>query len=86
VAQEALTNAARHAAATEVRLSLARVGGEVVLEVTDDGRGVGGITPGAGMLGMRERALLVDGTVTVEGGAGRGTTVRLVLPLPGEPT
>ncbi len=81
VAQEALTNAARHARATEVRLSLSRVADSVVLEVADDGRAAGPIVAGAGVLGMRERAAMVGGTVRVDGGP-RGTTVRLVVPLP----
>lgn len=85
IAQEALTNAARHARATEVRLALSRVGELVVLEVADDGRSEAPIVPGSGLLGMRERAGLVGGTVGVEGGAGRGTVVRLELPV-GDPT
>ncbi|QBR91903.1 sensor histidine kinase [Nocardioides euryhalodurans] len=82
VAQEALTNAARHArGATEVTLSLARVGGNALLEVTDDGRGATAVVPGSGVRGMRERAVLVGATVSVDGGPA-GTTVRLVVPLP----
>ena len=81
VAQEALTNAARHARATEVTLSLSRVADAVVLEVVDDGRAEGRIVPGAGISGMRERANLVDGTVVVGPAVGRGTQVRLVVPL-----
>ncbi|MQW75609.1 sensor histidine kinase [Nocardioides sp. dk4132] len=82
VAQEALTNAARHSGAREVAVSLTRLGDTVVLEVCDDGRdGPGSIVPGAGVSGMRERALLVGGTLRVEGGAGAGTRVRLVVPL-----
>ncbi len=81
VAQEALTNAARHAGAQEVEVSLTRLGDAVVLEVCDDGRdGPGSIVPGAGVSGMQERALLVGGTLRVEGGAGAGTRVRLVVP------
>nr|WP_227463620.1 sensor histidine kinase [Nocardioides lijunqiniae] len=81
VAQEALTNVARHAGAGSVSLSLTRVGDRVVLEVTDDGRGTDGTRPGAGLLGMRERALLVGGEVSVTGGPGAGTTVRLAVPV-----
>ncbi len=79
VAQEALTNAARHSGATEVRLSLSRLGEQVVLEVSDDGRGGGELVPGAGIRGMRERALLVDGELTVSRSA-RGAVVRLAVP------
>ncbi|MDP2773863.1 MAG: sensor histidine kinase [Nocardioides sp.] len=81
VAQEALTNVARHAHASQVSLSLTRVGDRVVLEVADDGRGTDGSPPGAGLLGMRERALLVGGEVSVASGPGRGTTVRLAVPV-----
>ncbi|NPC95993.1 sensor histidine kinase [Nocardioides sp. zg-DK7169] len=82
VAQEALTNAARHSGAQHVEVSLTRLGESVVLEVCDDGRdGPGSIRAGAGVSGMRERALLVGGTLSVEGGAGAGTLVRLVVPV-----
>jgi len=81
VAQEALTNVARHARASTVSVSLTRLGAEAVLEVTDDGTATGGLTPGSGLAGMQERALLVGGTVTVNGGAGSGTSVRLTVPV-----
>jgi two-component system sensor histidine kinase UhpB len=83
VAQEALTNAVRHAGAAEISLSLVRVAGAVVLEVGDDGRRSGGIVPGAGITGMRERARLVDARLDVDGASGHGTSVRLTVPLPG---
>ncbi|UUW90263.1 sensor histidine kinase [Nocardioides sp. WV_118_6] len=82
VAQEALTNVVRHARATRVDLSLLRLGQEVVLEVADDGCGFGGATAdreGTGLIGMRDRAALVGGTVEVYSGE-RGTTVRLRVP------
>lgn len=84
VAQEALTNAMRHAGASRVELSLLRLGDNVVLEVTDDGRGFPGAVEehvGTGLAGMTDRAVLVDGTVTISSTPGRGTTVRLVLPV-----
>ncbi|QCW50315.1 sensor histidine kinase [Nocardioides dongxiaopingii] len=82
VAQEALTNVARHAGASQVEVSLGRVGDAVVLEVADDGVGTRDSPPGTGLAGMRERALLVGGRLSVEGREGRGTTVRLAVPLP----
>jgi len=82
VAQEALTNAARHAHAREVGLSLVRVADAAVLEVTDDGRGAQQVAPGAGITGMRERARLVGARLDVTSAPGRGTTVRLSVPLP----
>ncbi len=81
VAQEALTNVARHAHASSVTVSLTRLGTDVALEVVDDGTAAGGLTPGSGLAGMHERALLVGGTVSVTGGAGHGTTVRLTIPV-----
>lgn len=84
VAQEALTNVLRHAAARSVGLSLTRRGDAVVLEVRDDGRGFdvdGATREGAGLLGMRDRAVLVGGTLRVDSDRG-GTRVRLEVPVP----
>ena len=81
VAQEALTNAARHADASEVELSLQRLGGDLVLEVRDDGRGFAGLSDGSGLMGMRERAALVRADLSVISQPRRGTTVRLRVPV-----
>ena len=81
VAQEALTNAARHADARSVELSLRRHGAWVVLEVTDDGRGFEGLEEGSGLMGMRERAALVRAELSVVSQPRRGTTVRLRVPV-----
>src|SRR3954468_18902124 len=87
VAQEALSNAARHSGAkrVEVRLWRADAGG-VTLEVTDDGRGFAfdESEGGLGIAGMRERALLIGAELTIESRPGSGTTVR--LDVPGEST
>ncbi len=84
VAQEALTNAARHAGADTVEMSLSRQGDTVVLRVVDNGCGVSGdvLDEGAGIRGMRERALLVNGQLAVGQPAGGGTEVCLTVPLP----
>jgi two-component system sensor histidine kinase UhpB len=82
VAQEALTNAARHSGAREVVLALGPVGDRLVLEVTDDGRGFDPARVGAGIRGMRERARLVDAELTITSRPGGGTVVRLRVPLP----
>ncbi|MGW6970479.1 histidine kinase [Streptomyces sp. NPDC054952] len=80
VAQEGLTNAARHAGATRVALHLRpRPGGGVVLLVHDDGRGVGAAPEGAGIQGMRERALLIGAELSIAPGAAGGTDVRLTV-------
>jgi two-component system sensor histidine kinase UhpB len=80
VAQEALTNAARHARASRVELSLVRVGERVVLEVTDDGRGFDAGRGGAGLRGMAERSRLVGGELRILSTPGHGSTVRLAVP------
>ena len=80
VAQEALTNAVRHAHAKRVTLSLRDSDGARLLEVGDDGVGLNGYRPGAGIAGMRERALLIGADLEVTGRAGGGTTVRLTIP------
>jgi two-component system, NarL family, sensor histidine kinase UhpB len=83
VAQEALTNALRHSDAAGVRFSLTAEPGEVVLAVRDDGSGFDPATgsQGSGIRGMRERALLVRARLEVESTPGRGTAVRLRVPV-----
>lgn len=82
VAQESLTNAARHADASNVDLTLEASSAGVLLCVADDGRGLGQYAEGAGIRGMRERALLVGGRLTIEPGRPSGTQVRLYVPVP----
>lgn len=82
VAQEAMTNVARHSGADTVYLSLTRQGAGVALLVADDGRGLRPGSEGAGIRGMRERALLVRAELTVRRRPEGGTEVRLVVPVP----
>jgi two-component system sensor histidine kinase UhpB len=82
VAQEALTNAVRHADADRIELALDHADEQVRLVVRDDGRGLGGSEPGNGVKGMRERALLVGGRLALVSRAGGGAEVRLELPVP----
>jgi signal transduction histidine kinase len=96
IVQEALTNVSRHAQATTAVVSISERDGVVRASVTDDGRGLpdaGGLGPrgdglegGFGMSGMRERAELVGGELDFAPGPGRGTTVRLLVPLAGRPS
>ena len=85
IAQEALTNAVRHAGAKSVRIGLIHEDGTVAVLVQDDGQGfsadeaVGSI----GLRGMRERARLIGGTLEVDSVAGWGTRVRVSARLDG---
>jgi two-component system sensor histidine kinase UhpB len=83
VAQEALSNAAQHAGAENVRVRLARADGQVELTVSDDGRGFtfDQTSRGLGLGGMRERALLVGGDLRIESRPQVGTRVRLRVPI-----
>lgn len=86
VAQEAMTNVARHAYAHSVELGLTRRGDALVLRIADDG--VGGIAnavAGAGIQGMRERAHMVHGHLELRPREGGGTEVLLDVPVTGGP-
>lgn len=81
VAQESLTNVARHAEATEVLLSLESDRDSVVLRVVDNGRGfAAGAVEGGGLRGIRERALIVNGAAAIKPGPTGGVEVRLAVP------
>lgn len=83
IVQESLTNAVRHAEASTVTVSLAFEPPNLVAEVVDDGVGLNGGPPslqGAGIRGMRERAVLVRGELTILDAPGGGTRVRLLVP------
>jgi two-component system, NarL family, sensor histidine kinase UhpB len=83
VAQEALSNAARHGDASRIEVRLRRIeAGGVELSVADDGRGFAfdEAEGGLGIAGMRERALLIGAELTIESRPGHGTTVRLRVP------
>jgi PAS domain S-box-containing protein len=82
--QETLTNVARHADATEVDVTLARSRDDLSLEVYDNGKGISeeNLVEGRslGILGMRERALLLGGELAISGAPGRGTKVKVRVP------
>jgi signal transduction histidine kinase len=85
IVQEALTNVVRHAEARHVSVVVTRKNASVSVVIEDDGKGFeperaaeGG---GVGLLGMRERVQLLDGTLAVESSPGAGTTLVLDLPV-----
>jgi signal transduction histidine kinase len=83
--QETLTNVAKHAQATQVDVTMQIGGAQLTLRVHDNGRGIRSDELNRphsfGLLGMRERALIHQGEVTIDGRPGEGTTVTLRLPL-----
>lgn len=91
VAQEALTNVARHAHAKNAGITLRREDHRVVLEIQDDGIGFdqGSVEArsgrGLGLAGMRERLALVGGRLSIESSSGNGTQVDCIVPLESEP-
>jgi len=88
VAQEALTNVGRHAQASRVDVSIQKLRGDVRMEIKDNGKSfdvqgalhVNG-SKRLGLLGMRERVEMVDGTFCVESAPGQGTTIRVEIPF-----
>jgi two-component system sensor histidine kinase UhpB len=83
IAQESLTNVARHAHASRIDVTLEPGPGSVVLRVVDDGRGIdetATLNGNGGLRGMRERAVLVGGALAVKRGHDGGVEVRLEVP------
>jgi signal transduction histidine kinase len=82
IVQEAVTNALKHGAPAHVDVELRRADAHVTLRVTDDGAGFDPDLPGSGfgLIGMRERVALANGTLELESGPGSGTTLRVTLP------
>jgi signal transduction histidine kinase len=80
VASEALANAAKHAGASEVSVSAARLNGSLVLSVRDDGRGGALPAAGSGLAGMSDRVAALGGKLTVDSPPGQGTVVIAELP------
>ncbi|MFC2088640.1 PAS domain S-box protein, partial [Calditrichota bacterium] len=83
--QEALTNVARHANAKKISVLLRRVDNSLILEITDNGRGIRKGQPqdqnSLGLLGMKERALVLGGSVSINGVPDQGTNVKVEMPL-----
>jgi signal transduction histidine kinase len=84
IVQEALTNIAKHAHADRVSIVVTQKSGSVGAIIEDDGRGFdpkGGVDGGIGLIGMRERVALLDGSLRIESGEGNGTTLVVEVPL-----
>jgi signal transduction histidine kinase len=81
--QESLTNVVKHAHARRVSVLLAATAGKIKAVIEDDGKGFDPSEPGdgVGLLGIRERMALLDGTLTVESGESGGTTIAAEVPL-----
>lgn len=88
VVQEALSNAVQHAAATTIDVRIVEDDATVVATVTDDGDGfeTRDISVGFGLIGMRERAELVGGTLEVSSSPGAGSRITLTVPVARRPT
>ena len=81
IVSEALTNVAKHAEATKAKVDMTVAGKALKFEVTDDGRGGADPSAGSGILGLRDRAEAVGGTLFVISPPGKGTIVTAQLPL-----
>jgi signal transduction histidine kinase len=83
--QESLTNVARHAQAQHVSASLALDNGQLILTVSDDGKGfdtrMNGQGKTLGLLGMKERVLMMEGRLNINSAPGKGTTVTVEVPV-----
>jgi len=92
VAQEALTNVARHAQATRVELSFQKLQGALFMQIQDNGKSFdvervlhAKRNKRLGLLGMRERVEMIGGNFSVESAPGQGTTIRAQIPFGGNP-
>jgi signal transduction histidine kinase len=86
VVSEALANVAKYARATQATVSVRRENGRVTVEVADDGVGGADAARGSGLRGLADRVAALDGTLSLESPAGRGTRLRAEIPYaPGAP-
>jgi signal transduction histidine kinase len=80
VVSEALTTVAKYAHATEARVAIRQVNGRVTVEVTDDGVGGADAEHGSGLRGLADRVAALDGTLSLDSPAGRGTRLQAEIP------
>src|SRR6185436_10638169 len=87
VAQEALTNIARHARASRAEVKIQQMNGSICMKIKDDGKGFqtenhlhGKKQRRLGLLGMRERVEMIRGKFTIQSAPGKGTTIRALIP------
>ncbi|WP_322778193.1 sensor histidine kinase [Frankia sp. Cas4] len=83
VAAEAVTNAAKHACASQVHVHVRACGNRLLVTVADDGVGGADMSTGTGLLGLRDRVAALDGKLVVRSFPGAGTSVHAELPLEG---
>ena len=89
IVQEALTNIARHAGASNVTMNLYRIDSQLLITIRDDGRGIAAAdmekAQSLGLIGMRERVWAMHGEITISGDDPPGTRIDIVLPVPEAP-
>ena len=85
IVQEALTNAAKHSEATKITIRMVRDDDSIKLEISDNGKGITDEellkVQSFGLIGMRERVFTFNGGIDISGGEGKGTTVRVNIPV-----
>ncbi len=84
VVAEALTNAAKHAQASEVKVSAVAGDDELHLTISDDGIGGAVAGAGSGLIGLKDRVEALAGRLDISSPPGSGTTLTVVIPLQGE--
>jgi len=81
VASEALANVAKHSGASNCEVRVRLEGGQLVIEIWDDGKGGAIVAPGGGLAGLASRVAGVDGTLTVTSPSGGPTLIRAAIPV-----
>jgi signal transduction histidine kinase len=85
VTAEALTNVARYAKASEVRVEITHEDAAIVVVVSDDGVGGARVEAGTGLRGLQDRLAALDGRLSIDSPRGRGTRLRAIIPAPAAP-